>query len=54
MYRALWRALPGPALVRVLIVVLMAGVLLIALDQWIFPWIAATLVDDQATVGSGA
>jgi hypothetical protein len=32
----------------------MVAVLLIVLDQWVFPWLAATFVDDQATVGSGA
>jgi hypothetical protein len=54
MYRALWRSLPGTLLTRILIVALMAAVLLIVLDQWVFPWLAATFVDDQATVGTGA
>ncbi|MGT2462328.1 hypothetical protein [Sinomonas atrocyanea] len=54
MYRALWRSLPGPLLARILILALMAAVLLIVLDQWVFPWLAATFVDDQATVGGGA
>lgn len=52
MYRALWRILPGPAVVRILILVLMVAVLLIALDQWVFPWMAATFVEEQATVGA--
>lgn len=54
MYRGLWRSLPGPVFVRVLVVALMVAVLLITLDQWVFPWIAATFVDDQATIGRGA
>ncbi|MDP9884472.1 uncharacterized protein involved in cysteine biosynthesis [Sinomonas atrocyanea] len=54
MYRALWRSLPGPVLVRVLVLALMVAVLLIVLDQWVFPWLAATFVDDQTTIGRGA
>ena len=54
MYRALWRSLPGPTLVRVLVLALMVAVLLIVLDQWVFPWLAATFVDDQTTIGRGA
>lgn len=52
MYRALWGSLPGPAVVRVFILVVMIVVLFVVLDQWVFPWMAATFVDDQATVGA--
>jgi hypothetical protein len=45
MYAALWRILPGPTPVRILI-------LLAVLDPWVFPWMAATFVDDQGTVGT--
>ena len=52
MYRALWRFLPGPAIVRVLtLIVLFVGVLAV-LDQWVFPWISATFVDTQGTIGA--
>ncbi|MDQ4502971.1 hypothetical protein [Sinomonas sp. ASV322] len=51
-YRALWRLLPGPPFVRVLILLgLVAGVLVV-FDQWLFPWVAATFFDDgTGTVG---
>jgi hypothetical protein len=52
MYRALWRSLPRPTPVRILILAVMAGVLLIALHEWVFPWVASTFVDTQATVGA--
>ena len=54
MYRALWRILPGPVVVRVLMLVVMGAVLLIALHQWVFPWMAATFVDTGATVGASS
>ncbi|HKU10735.1 MAG TPA: hypothetical protein VJQ61_05840 [Sinomonas sp.] len=54
MYRALWRSLPGPVVVRIVILALIIAVLLIVLDQWVFPWMAATFVDDGATVGTAS
>lgn len=54
MYRALWRFLPGPVVVRILILfVLFVGILAV-LDQWVFPWVAATFVDTQGTVGAAS
>ena len=53
MYRALWRFLPGPAVVRILILfVLFVGILAV-LDQWVFPWVAATFVDTIGLLASG-
>lgn len=52
MYRALWRGLPGPIVVRILILLVMIAVLFVVLDQWVFPWLAATFVDYPATVGT--
>ncbi|MEA5457004.1 hypothetical protein SPF06_19955 [Sinomonas sp. JGH33] len=54
MYRAIWRILPGSIAVRIAILVLLAGAILVALDLWVFPWMAVTFVDDRGTVGSGA
>lgn len=53
MYRALWRLLPGPVFVRILLLVgILAGVLVV-LDQWVFPWLAVTFFDSGAgTVGA--
>ena len=52
MYRALWRILPGTTAMRIAILVVLLAALLVALDLWVFPWMAATFVDDQATVGA--
>lgn len=50
MYAALWRVLPGPWWVRVLILlVLLAGVLA-ALVFWGFPWVDQLLSSQEVTV----
>ncbi|WP_415853796.1 hypothetical protein [Sinomonas sp. G460-2] len=52
MYRALWRILPGPVAVRVAILIVLVAGVLVALDLWVFPWMAVTFVDDRGTVGA--
>ncbi|QJU55487.1 hypothetical protein SCB71_00080 [Herbiconiux sp. KACC 21604] len=39
MYAALWRLLPGPLWLRILIVVVLVAAVLAALAFWVFPWI---------------
>lgn len=51
MYSALWRVLPGPVWVRVIIVTILAVAVLAALVEWVFPWAAETLLPQEATVG---
>ena len=51
MYAALWRALPGPVWLRVLLLVLLAGAVLAALVLWVFPWIDVTFFVPDSTVG---
>lgn len=54
MYRALWRLLPGPVIVRILLLLgILAGVLVV-LDQWVFPWVALTFFDDGTGTVGGA
>jgi hypothetical protein len=43
-YAGLWRVLPGPAWVRILILLVLAAALVYVLATWIFPW-----VDDIVT-----
>ena len=50
MYAALWRILPGPAWVRVLILLALAAVVLAALIEWVFPWAADTFLPQDSTV----
>ncbi len=53
MYGALWRVLPGPVWLRIVILVLIAAAVLGACIYWIFPWLAHTFFDTDATVGGG-
>ncbi|MBK0330896.1 hypothetical protein I8D64_05710 [Brachybacterium sp. MASK1Z-5] len=52
MYSWLFRHLPGPLWVRVVLVVALAVVLVGALFQWVFPAIAPHLPFDGGTVDS--
>ncbi len=51
MYAALWRNLPGPVWVRVLILVVLAILVVAALIEWAFPWAADTLLPQDSVVG---
>ncbi len=51
MYAALWRILPGPWWVRVLLLVVLAAAVLAALVLWVFPIVDQFLVPQDATVG---
>lgn len=50
MYLALWRLLPGPRWVRVVILVLMAALVLTALVLWVFPVIDQLTAPQDVTV----
>lgn len=50
MYGWLWRALPGPAWVRVLLVVLLAAAVVAACFTWVFPAIAPHMPFNDITV----
>ncbi|MFL0711485.1 MAG: hypothetical protein ACJLS2_01430 [Microcella pacifica] len=52
MYAALWRVLPGPLAVRVLIVLVLVASILLALVTWVFPWIAETFLQQESVVES--
>jgi hypothetical protein len=45
MYAALWRILPGPGWLRVLLLVLAALLLVAALFTWVFPWVDGLMVE---------
>ena len=51
MYGALWRILPGPVWVRILILVVLVAVVLFALVTWVFPWVDSLLGPQEGTVG---
>jgi hypothetical protein len=51
MYAALWRVLPGPWWVRVLILVVIVAVILYGLLMYVFPWVSALIDPQDVTVG---
>ena len=55
MYGWLWRSLPGPAPVRVLLLAVLAAVVLAVLFQVVFPALAPLVpVNDGTVDGAGA
>jgi hypothetical protein len=52
MYGLLWRHLPGPTLVRVAILVVLAAAVLAACFTWLFPAIAPFMPFNNTTVGA--
>jgi predicted membrane protein len=51
MYAALWRALPGPVWLRILILIVAVAALLTVLVQWVFPWVQTFIEPPEVTVG---
>ena len=52
MYAALWRTLPGPAWLRVILLLLLAAVVVFALFTWVFPWVDVIVNPIEVTVDS--
>lgn len=51
MYAALWRLLPGPFPVKLLIALLLALAVVAVLFEWVFPWLSPRLPFNDVTVG---
>ncbi|SMQ58901.1 hypothetical protein SAMN06295909_0225 [Plantibacter sp. VKM Ac-1784] len=51
MYGALWRVLPGPVWLRILILVVLFVAVVAALFTWVFPYVDSFIVDQNVTVG---
>ncbi len=51
MYAALWRILPGPWWLRVLLLLVLAAALVSALVIWVFPFVDQFVAPQDATVG---
>lgn len=47
MYAALWRVLPGPWFVRVLILLLLLAGIVYGLFFFVFPWIADLMIPGE-------
>jgi hypothetical protein len=50
MYAALWRILPGPWWVRVIILLILVAAVLYGLFMYVFPWISTYLNPQEVTV----
>lgn len=50
MYAALWRVLPGPWWVRVLILLVLAAAVVYGLFMWVFPWVSQFVNPQDVTV----
>ena len=46
----LWRALPGPAWARVLLLLLLVAVVVAVCFEWVFPWLSDYLPMNDNTV----
>ncbi len=50
MYGALWRVLPGPWWVRVIILAVLVAAVVAALIFWVFPWVDQFISLQEVTV----
>jgi hypothetical protein len=50
MYTALWKIIPGPLWVRILIAVAAAAVVIVALMMFVFPWVDTLVTPRDVTV----
>lgn len=50
MYGALWRVLPGPWWVRVVILVILVAAVLYGLVFYVFPWVSTIVNPQEVTV----
>ena len=51
MYAALWRVLPGPLWLRIVLVFVLLAAVLFALATWVFPWVDSIVNNQEVTVG---
>lgn len=47
---AVWRFFPGPAWLRVIVVLLTLAALVYALITWVYPWVTTVIPDPQSTI----
>ena len=50
MYSALWKLLPGPLWLRILIATILVVAVLTALALWVFPWVEQLVAPAEVTV----
>lgn len=52
MYAWMFRHLPGPIWLRVIIAILLVVAIIVVLFQWVFPWIAPYMPFNDGLIGS--
>ena len=52
MYAALWRILPGPLWLRLLLLLALLAAALYSLITWGFPWVNTIVDNQEVTVGA--
>lgn len=50
MYAALWRLLPGPLWLRIILVLLLVAAALFSLVTWVFPWVQTLIDTPEVTI----
>ena len=50
MYAGLWRILPGPAWVRVILLLLLVAAIVYGCFVWVFPWVSEFVNPQEVTV----
>lgn len=52
MFSLLWRFFPGPAWLRIIVLLLVAAALVFVLITYVYPWVAMQLSTEEVTVTS--
>lgn len=50
MFSLLWRFFPGPAWLRVIVLLLALVALVYALITWVYPWVALIIPEPESTI----
>lgn len=50
MYAALWRVLPGPWFVKLVLALVLVAAVLLCLVEWVFPWVQSLILEQEVTV----
>ena len=50
MYGAFWRALPGPAFLKLIIVLILLAAIVFILFEYVFPWLEPYLPVNESTI----
>lgn len=54
MFSLIWRFFPGPAWLRILLILAVLAAIVYALITWVYPYVAEMLMWEESTVESAA